>query len=613
MGAGLGGPDGRLYVSDLSKVVAFDGQTGAVVRTYSGAWAVDMAFGPDGALYLAHEDDVLRLNVTDGTTSVFGQASRASNLWHGAVAFGLDGDLYVMGSTFSDPKDVVARFDGSTGQFKGQFITSSHFGWWRDITFGSEGDLYVAELVTNEVIRFVGPLGATPGKPRQDPFAVLKASNVAPVINGVTLEPVVTEGGSMTLQGQFDDPGLEAGFQLVVDWGDGPAETIPLASGVRTFSVSHRYRDDAPGGTSEDVYRVALQLRDADGATTTQGPLEILVRNAAPSVSITGAPADPREGQAITLRAAVSDPAPADTFTYQWTVTRNGAPLAVEGTTNQEQLTFRPTDEGLYLVTLEVADDDGGVAVGARNLNVANQAPQALSLSVASTRLTEDGFIVEFRGAFTELPADSVHGGVSFGEETFLPLVATSTGGGTVLDYAYSAKHVFTRDGTMQVAITVADENGASSTRSTELKVDLPPRTLLAQVNNGESQRSRLSSLALQFSEGVGASLSKTDFHLRNLTTGTDVAPGYDAASVELEVGEVPCTPKLAIAREPAAGDQHKITLTFTPCPGKTHSVEFRDSLSAGSWQPLPGGPHNGGLAAESSDVPIRFYRVRVQ
>ena len=39
---------------------------------------------------------------------------------------------------------------------------------------------------------------------------------------------------------------------------------------------------------------------------------------------------------------------------------------------------------------------------------------------------TPDGFVVELRGAFTELPVDRVHGRVSFGDGTFLPLVAAS-------------------------------------------------------------------------------------------------------------------------------------------------------------------------------------------
>jgi hypothetical protein len=82
---------------------------------------------------------------------------------------------------------------------------------------------------------------------------------------------------------------------------------------------------------------------------------------------------------------------------------------------------------------------------------------------------------------------------------------------------------------------------------------------------------------------------------------------------VRAQTGSGACVPRLSLTRQPATGGRHAITLSFTPCPGKTHVVEFRDSLSVGSWQPLPGAPHNLGTATETTSVRMRFYRVRVQ
>jgi hypothetical protein len=114
---------------------------------------------------------------------------------------------------------------------------------------------------------------------------------------------------------------------------------------------------------------------------------------------------------------------------------------------------------------------------------------------------------------------------------------------------------------------------------------------------------------------GSGASGLGADFIVAPKGGGDPLLGGlYETASIELVVAEAAtCTPKLALAREPAAGGQHKITLTFTPCAGKTHFVEFRDSLTAGSWQALPGSPHNLGTATETTGARMRFYRVRVQ
>lgn len=44
----------------------------------------------------------------------------------------------------------------------------------------------------------------------------------------------------------------------------------------------------------------------------------------------------------------------------------------------------------------------------------------------------------------------------------------------------------------------------------------------------------------------------------------------------------------------------------------RTHFVEFRDLLGAVSWQALPSGPHNSGLATDTHSVSSRFYRIRV-
>ncbi|MBI2926726.1 MAG: hypothetical protein HYY24_13600 [Verrucomicrobia bacterium] len=82
---------------------------------------------------------------------------------------------------------------------------------------------------------------------------------------------------------------------------------------------------------------------------------------------------------------------------------------------------------------------------------------------------------------------------------------------------------------------------------------------------------------------------------------------------VRVQAGSGACVPRLTLTRQPAAGGQHTITLNFTPCAGRTHVVEFRDSLGAGSWQPLPGAPHDSGTAAETTAARARFYRVRVQ
>jgi hypothetical protein len=95
------------------------------------------------------------------------------------IAFGPDLNLYVAsfnscapGPTCSTTTGEILRFDGKTGAFIDVFVADGDGGLEHPggITFGTGGDLFVAnEHVGNsangEVLRFHGPLHATPGEP----------------------------------------------------------------------------------------------------------------------------------------------------------------------------------------------------------------------------------------------------------------------------------------------------------------------------------------------------------------------------------------------------------------------------------------------------------------
>ena len=52
--------------------------------------------------------------------------------------------------------------------------------------------------------------------------------------------------------------------------------------------------------------------------------------------------------------------------------------------------------------------------------------------------------------------------------------------------------------------------------------------------------------------------------------------------------------------------------LRFTPCDEMDHTIEFRNSLESGQWQPLPGAPHNSGSLIVTNILPRQFFRVRI-
>ena len=107
-----------------------------------------------------------------------------------------------------------------------------------------------------------------------------------------------------------------------VNWGDGTSSAgqVSEAAGSGTVTATHDYADNGP-------YTVRAKVRDKDGGVT-EYTATIDVANAPPTPTITGAPTESDEGTPIALGSTVTDPGSADTFTYAWAVTKDGAPYA---------------------------------------------------------------------------------------------------------------------------------------------------------------------------------------------------------------------------------------------------------------------------------------------
>lgn len=144
--------------------------------------ARDVAFGPDGTLYVASQlsDQVLRYEAETG--AFLGAAVTGGMLddpW--ALGFGPDGKLYVTGRASNN----VVRYDPATGAVD-EFVPAGA-GLWnpKGIAFGGDGHLYVANAdagtadaspLQDQVVRYQGPAAATPGQfgRRRSPGAPLR-------------------------------------------------------------------------------------------------------------------------------------------------------------------------------------------------------------------------------------------------------------------------------------------------------------------------------------------------------------------------------------------------------------------------------------------------------
>ena len=170
------GPDSNLYVLNFgsANMTRYDGQTGEFIDTFipsrSGGLInpENFVFGPDGHIYMtdAQTSFVHRYNGTTGEFIDHFVSDDPSTpdvdedgglQWGQELIFRDDGFLYVANV---DSHNVL-RFNGETGEFVDQFVTSRSGGLStpHDMGFGPEGNLFVASQDTHEILRYDGQTG----------------------------------------------------------------------------------------------------------------------------------------------------------------------------------------------------------------------------------------------------------------------------------------------------------------------------------------------------------------------------------------------------------------------------------------------------------------------
>ncbi len=168
------GPDGAIYISGPwgGHIARYDLNTGVLNQNFvSGLnFPYDFTFGTNNILYVidhnAQGGDVLRYNSQTGAfiddfiqAGAYGLGDISSGF-----LFGADGDLYISSADYnSSTNERVLRFDATTGNYIGDFVTGADNGGLQRIAgmaFGTNGNLYVCDSTAGSVKEYDGTTGA---------------------------------------------------------------------------------------------------------------------------------------------------------------------------------------------------------------------------------------------------------------------------------------------------------------------------------------------------------------------------------------------------------------------------------------------------------------------
>jgi len=276
------------------------------------------------------------------------------------------------------------------------------------------------------------------------------------------------------------------------DFGDGST-----ATGVK---VSTAY-------TESGAYTVTLTVTDDDRATDTIATSKI-VRNKSPVAIFTESAETVYVNETITFNAADSYDPDGSIVNYSWDF---GDGNTATGITVSHDY----SDNGFYLVTLTVTDNDGATASAHATKTVMNRPPVASFTETAETVNTDE--TISFDASDSSDPDGSiVNYSWDFGDG------AKGTG--------VSIQHAYSQDGTYTVTLTVTDDDGATDTTSAT-------KTVLNRIpiaSFTESAETVSSSESIHFDASESHDPDGTivnnlwDFGDGNTATGVEVDHAYE-------------------------------------------------------------------------------------
>jgi ELWxxDGT repeat protein len=293
------------------------------------------------------------------------------------------------------------------------------------------------------------------------------------------------------------------------------------------------------------AFRVSLLVTDDDGATGA-ATRNVVVVNAAPQQVSGGPNRTVNEGQPVNLNASFIDPGVTDTQTIAWRVSASNGQVIPDGAGSN--FSFTPVDDGTYVVTLTITDDDGGVGTGTTVVTVNNVAPQQVNAGPDLT--VNEGQSVNLTGTFTDPGVNDGHGRlwqVSASNGQFVP-----SGTGATFSFTPANNGVYT------VTFTVTDDDGGVGSDSVVITVNnVMPLLALGATNSVNG--------TLPLGEIFDQQITITDPGAENSTASIDFGDG--SAPVNLPAADL-------------ADDDFTITHFYATAGAKPVTVSVNDGTA---------------------------------
>jgi len=229
--------------------------------------------------------------------------------------------------------------------------------------------------------------------------------------------------------------------------------------------VEHSYADDGN-------YTVMLTVTDNDGATDTATAIKTIL-NRSPTALFVESAETVYTGEAITFNASDSYDPDGSIVSYFWDFG--------DGTnTTGISVSHAYADNGTYVVTLTVTDDDGASSSTTASKTILNKAPTASFTESAETAYTSEAITFNASSSY-----DSDGSIVSY----YWDFGDGSNATGVVVT------HLYAENGTYTVTLTVTDDDGdTATTSSTKTILNRPPTASFT-----ESKQTVLTSEAITF------------------------------------------------------------------------------------------------------------------